>query len=104
MFKPDIILMGDYLKDNTTNKPDKPVTLISFVKHEESKDYKKCFCKVINESELDFEERWHNLSIRGYQKYMPVPDNSKIIFQSSTVWYLSRIEENGAVIISKDPP
>lgn len=105
MLKPDIILMGDYIndysKENSPNRPAKVVTLVSFVKEEPKNGKEKCFCKVVDESELDFEIKWSNLSLRGYQKFMRVPHDSQVLFHSNELFYVFRIPENGAVILER---
>lgn len=53
--------------------------------------------KLIDPKEVKFEIRWKSSSIRGYQKFMEVPEDKKFDLSTSEKFKGMRIPENGAI-------
>ncbi len=69
-----ILLKGNFIDDCQPTKPNRALaTAVEFVGEEG-----KCFVKLIEVCDLDFEVRWNAYSMRGYQQYCKVPEEHRM--------------------------
>lgn len=88
-----ILMRGNYLDGRKATKPNKQLATLIEYEGEQG----KCWLKLIEVEELDFEVDWKPYSLHGYQQGMQVSENNLLDISGAVERWNWRIPENSSM-------